>query len=62
MLQGWVLNFAVTGNPNRVSVPYVPVYGANTPMSLLSDKGLGLIVPDPAGLERCEFKQKALYY
>jgi carboxylesterase type B len=62
VLQDWVINFAVTGNPNGASVPYVPVYGQNRSMGLLSDKGLGLVVPDPAGAERCEFWQKALYY
>ena len=62
VLQDWVLNFAVTGNPNGVSVPSIPVYGGNRAMGLLSDKGLGSVAPDPAGVERCEFWQKALYY
>jgi hypothetical protein len=62
VLQDWVLNLAMTGHPNGVSVPCIPVYGANSSMSLLSDKGLGLVAPDPAGLERCESWQKAPYY
>lgn len=62
VLQDWVLNFAVTGKPNGATVPYLPVYGANRSMALLSDQGVGLVATDPAGLERCGFWQKALYY
>ena len=60
VLQDWFLNFAVTGKPNGASAPYVPVYGANRSLGLLSDKGLGLVVTDPASVERCDFWQKAL--
>ena len=61
-LQTWILNFVATGNPNGVEAPHIPTYGANRTVGLLSKKGLGLVVSDPAGLQRCQFWQDALYF
>ena len=52
----------LAGNPNAADVPYIPVYGENRSVGLLSDKGLELVAPDPARVGRCEFWQKVLYY
>ena len=52
----------LAGNPNAADVPYILVYGENRSVGLLSDKGLGLVAPDPARVARCEFWQKVLYY
>lgn len=61
-LQDWVVTFGVRGNPNGpVSVPIQP-YGSGRLMGLLSNRGVGTPVKDPAGAERCAFWQKALYY
>jgi hypothetical protein len=52
----------LAGNPNAADVPCIPINGENGPVSLLSDKGLELVAPDPVRVARCEFWQKILYY
>lgn len=61
-LQDWMIGFGATGNNNRPGSAYVPVYGQNRSMGLMSNKGSGLDATDPAGLQRCEFWETALYY
>jgi hypothetical protein len=58
VLQDWVLDCMATGDTNGLSVPRIPVYGENWLTGLLSDKCLGLLAIDAAGLERCDFGQK----
>ncbi len=60
--QDWILSFVSTGNPNGKGAVHLPVYGENRTMGLLSGKGLGVVVRDPAGAERCDFWEKALYF
>ena len=60
--QDWILSFAATGNPNGKSKAGFPPYGTNRTMRLLSNLGLGVTVADPAGKERCDFWEKALYF
>lgn len=60
-LQDWILNFAATGNPNGPRTASIPTYGAGRTMGALSNNAVGSPVVDPAGKERCEFWQKALY-
>jgi|ERR1700722_8218063 hypothetical protein len=47
-------------NPNATDVPYIPAYGENRSVRLLSDKGLGLVAHDPARVARCEFLAEGL--
>lgn len=57
-----MLSFAATGNPNGKGEVSLPVYGNNRMMGLLSSEGLGISVVDPAGKERCDFWEKALFF
>ncbi|KAF2675390.1 alpha/beta-hydrolase [Microthyrium microscopicum] len=60
-LQNWILNFGATGNPNGEGSPSIPTYGPDFTMGVLSQKGVGNPVKDPAGKERCEFWQSGAY-
>ena len=60
--QDWILSFTSTGNPNGKGEVTLPPYGNNRTMGLLSNLGLGITVADPAGKERCDFWEKALYF
>ena len=60
--QAWILNFVSTGTPNGKGSVGFPVYGDNQTMGLLSSKDLGILVKDPAGKERCDFWEKALFF
>lgn len=61
-LQDWVIAFGATGDPNAAGNPHISAYGADKTMGLLSNRGLGLPIVDPARGERCEFWRKALYF
>lgn len=61
-LQDWVLAFGATGSPvAEGTVPFEP-YGKGREMGLLANRGVGGKVVDPAGRQRCEFWNRALYY
>lgn len=61
-LQNWVVTFGATGTPNGQGNVNSPAYGGNHILALLSNKGIGLPVPDPAAKQRCDFWNRALYY
>ncbi|KAL7891990.1 acetylcholinesterase [Trichoderma sp. SZMC 28014] len=61
IMQGYITNFAKTGNPNGAGLPFFPKQGNNA-----TEEGLNAtlisIERDPTDNARCEFWQKALYY
>lgn len=61
-IQDWALNFGGTGNPNAPgALDIMPAYGSNRSLALISDRGFGINVADPATKERCEFWGLGLY-
>lgn len=61
-LQDWVVTFGATGSPNGDRNAKLEVYGEDHILGLLSNKGIGIPVPDPAAKQRCDFWNEALYY
>ena len=60
VLQGYITNFAMHGNPNGKGLPYFPIYGSNG-----TELGLNVTVSsymrDPTENARCVFWGKALF-
>ena len=68
VMQGYITNFASTGNPNRPGLPFFPQYGPGaTEMGLNVSISAQGIVPDiktqtdPTANPRCAWWQKGLY-
>ncbi|KAJ0383673.1 hypothetical protein COL922a_009997 [Colletotrichum nupharicola] len=59
-LQGYIVNFVKSGNPNGLSLPEFPVSGANAGMLAFNNSGVS-VVGDKTANERCLWLQKALY-
>ncbi|KAH0543889.1 hypothetical protein FGG08_001790 [Glutinoglossum americanum] len=60
-LQSYITAFATTGQPNRQSLPQIPLYGSSNQILDLNVTGITPI-SDPEANERCEWWQKALYF
>ncbi|KAL6250518.1 hypothetical protein RBB50_002820 [Rhinocladiella similis] len=60
MLQGYLTNFAMTGNPNGPSLPYFPVHGANAILNAIKANST-VPEPDETANERCVWWGKGLY-
>lgn len=60
VLQGYITNFAQTGNPNGIALPHFPMYQSNG-----TEVGLNVTVnsymKDPTNNPRCVFWGKSLY-
>lgn len=61
VLQGYIANYAKTGNPNGPGLPYFPIQGMNASMNGLASTGVKPQTDDTAN-RRCVWWQKALYY
>ena len=61
VLQGYLTNFAMTGNPNGAGLPVFPMQGTNSSMNGLNVTGVTQQMDDSAN-QRCNWWQKALYY
>lgn len=61
MMQTYITQFAVTGNPNREGVPTFPLYGSEASLLDLNITGIK-IMKDDTDNERCAWWQKALYF
>ncbi|KAI8167090.1 Carboxylesterase [Colletotrichum sp. SAR 10_71] len=59
-LQGYIVNFVKSGNPNGLGLPEFPVSGANAGMLAFNNSGVS-VVGDTTANERCLWLQKALY-
>ncbi|KAI9763169.1 MAG: hypothetical protein M1840_000881 [Geoglossum simile] len=60
-MQRYITTFAITGQPNRPSLPYIPLYGSDNQILDLNVTDI-MPIPDPEANERCEWWQKALYF
>ncbi|KAF5876692.1 putative carboxylesterase family protein [Botrytis fragariae] len=60
-LQRYIMNFAMTGNPNGVGVPFFPEYQSNATTLVLGTTGLGSVQTDTTANNRCAWWQQALY-
>lgn len=61
VLQRYIMNFAMTGNPNGVDVPFFPEYQSNATNVVLGITGLGSVQVDTTANDRCAWWQQALY-
>ena len=65
VLQGYITNFAMTGNPNGAGLPYFPMAGHNATEVGLNATGLDVSInsymKDPTANARCVFWGKGLY-
>jgi len=61
MMQAYITEFAVSGNPNRKGLPEFPVYGSKATLLDFNVTGVAL-VGDDTDNERCAWWQKALYF
>ncbi|QSZ31432.1 hypothetical protein DSL72_000997 [Monilinia vaccinii-corymbosi] len=61
VLQRYIMNFAMTGNPNGRGVPFFPEYQKNATTVVLGSTGLGSLQTDTTANKRCEWWQQALY-
>ncbi|KAK4936512.1 hypothetical protein LTR10_022619 [Elasticomyces elasticus] len=59
-LQGYLVNFAMTGNPNAPDLPYFPMYGANASINAINATYTKQQVDDVAN-QRCAWFQKGLF-
>ncbi|KAJ9605448.1 hypothetical protein H2200_010105 [Cladophialophora chaetospira] len=59
-LQGYLVNFAMHGNPNGPSLPYFPPYGTNASMQVI-DWNSTTQAPHDANNPRCAWWQKGLF-
>jgi len=61
VMQKYLTNFAMTGDPNGEGVPEFPTYGPESMVVNLNVTGLGETLTDTVANERCIYWQKALY-
>ncbi|KAF7876425.1 hypothetical protein EAF04_001517 [Stromatinia cepivora] len=61
VLQRYIMNFAITGNPNGKEVPFFPEYQSNSTTVVLGTTGLGSVQTDTTANNRCDWWQQALY-
>lgn len=61
VLQRYIMNFVVTGNPNGDKVPFFPEYQSNATTVVIGSTGLGSLQTDTTANNRCEWWQQALY-
>ena len=65
VLQQYIINFAKTGNPNGVGLPYFPLSGNNATEVGLNATGLNVVIDsyqkDPTDNIRCRFWGKGLF-
>ncbi|KAA8566567.1 hypothetical protein EYC84_009115 [Monilinia fructicola] len=61
VLQRYIMNFVVTGNPNGDRVPFFPEYQSNATTVVIGSTGLGSLQTDTTANNRCEWWQQALY-
>ncbi|KAF5525024.1 Carboxylesterase patB [Colletotrichum aenigma] len=59
-LQGYIVNFVTSGNPNGLGLPEFPVSGTNAGMLAFNNSGVS-VVGDTTANERCLWLKKALY-
>ncbi|KAH0439655.1 hypothetical protein CcaCcLH18_02765 [Colletotrichum camelliae] len=59
-LQGYIVNFVKSGNPNGLGLPEFPVSGAGVNMLAFNNSGVS-VIRDTTANERCLWLQKALY-
>ncbi|KAK2777612.1 carboxylesterase family protein [Colletotrichum kahawae] len=59
-LQGYIVNFVKSGNPNGLGLPEFPVSGADVNMLAFNNSGVS-VIRDMTANERCLWLQKALY-
>ncbi|KAK5416958.1 hypothetical protein LTR06_002945 [Exophiala xenobiotica] len=59
-LQGYLVNFAKTGNPNGPGLPYFPIYGSNSSINALNATSIKQQRDDVAN-ERCAWWGKGLF-
>jgi len=59
-LQGYLVNFAMTGNPNGPGLPYFPIYGSNSSINAINATYTRQQTVDVAN-QRCAWWQKGLY-
>jgi cholinesterase len=60
VLQGYITNFAMTGNPNGKGLPHFPMYQSNgTEVGL--NVSINSYMKDPTNNPRCAFWAKGLY-
>jgi cholinesterase len=60
-LQKYITNFAMTGSPNGVDVPFFPEYQSNSTVVELGITGIGALSVDTTANERCDWLMQALY-
>jgi len=60
ILQQYLINFAITGNPNGPSLPNFPQYGNAT--NVLQLNNTISVIPDGYATNRCAFWSEALFY
>jgi carboxylesterase type B len=60
VLQGYITNFAMTGNPNGKGLPAFPIYGKNG-IELGLNVSINSHMKDPTQNDRCMFWAKSLY-
>lgn len=58
-LQGYIVNFATTGNPNGPMLPFFPMHGRNASMNAINATYIRS-QRDPTANPRCAWWQKAL--
>ncbi|KAI9673625.1 MAG: hypothetical protein M1817_002262 [Caeruleum heppii] len=61
ILQGYIAQFALSGNPNREGLPDFPKYGEGARVVNLTETGAG-VVADPSSNPRCLWWQQGLIY
>ncbi|RAL64716.1 hypothetical protein DID88_001747 [Monilinia fructigena] len=61
VLQRYIMNFAVSGDPNGDRVPFFPEYQSNATIVVVGSTGLGSLQTDTSANDRCEWWQQALY-
>lgn len=59
-LQGYITQFAATGNPNGPGLPTFPIQGGNFSMAGMNSTGVNIMTDDTAN-DRCKWWQKYLY-